>query len=108
MTVGGVPAPRYIQQFAWDYAKYPNRRPLKELVALICGGVTAIDEELKQLGISYSAKQMAELAGCSSQKRRKLDVCRPQRCLDGGDHADVLMSRIPSTSKLFSWQSLSL
>jgi hypothetical protein len=21
MTVGGVPAPRYIQQFAWDYAK---------------------------------------------------------------------------------------
>lgn len=59
MTVGGVPAPRYIQQFAWDYAKYPNRRPLKELVALICGGVTAIDEELKQLGISYSEKMAA-------------------------------------------------
>jgi V-type H+-transporting ATPase subunit C len=56
MTVGGVPAPRYIQQFAWDYAKYPNRRPLKELVSLISGGVSAIDEEMKQLGNSYAEK----------------------------------------------------
>ena len=57
MTVGGVPAPRYIQQFAWDYAKYPNRRPLKELVSLISGGVSAIDEEMKQLGASFAEKQ---------------------------------------------------
>lgn len=67
MTVGGVPAPRYIQQFAWDYAKYPNRRPLKELVSLISGGVTAIDEELKQLGISYAEKQTALL---EAQRRK--------------------------------------
>eukprot|EP00594_Rhizosolenia_setigera_P015742 CAMPEP_0178966008 /NCGR_PEP_ID=MMETSP0789-20121207/16668_1 /TAXON_ID=3005 /ORGANISM="Rhizosolenia setigera, Strain CCMP 1694" /LENGTH=423 /DNA_ID=CAMNT_0020651195 /DNA_START=50 /DNA_END=1321 /DNA_ORIENTATION=- len=59
LTVGGVPAPRYIQQFAWDYAKYPNRRPLKELVSLIGSGVSAIDEELKQLGISYADKQQS-------------------------------------------------
>lgn len=59
LTVGGVPAPRYIQQFAWDYAKYPNRRPLKELVALIGGGVQAVDEELKQLGASFVDKQAA-------------------------------------------------
>merc|ERR1719461_1022723 len=58
-TVGGVPAPRYIQQFAWDYAKYPNRRPLKELVSLISGGVSAIDEELKQLGTSFADKSAA-------------------------------------------------
>ena len=44
LTVGGVPSSRYIQQFAWDYAKYPNRRPLQELVAMIGGSVTAIDE----------------------------------------------------------------
>jgi len=67
LTVGGVPAPRYIQQFAWDYAKYPNRRPLKELVSLIGGGVTAVDEELKQLGISYADKQLA----LQEAKRRK-------------------------------------
>lgn len=59
LTVGGVPAPRYIQQFAWDYAKYPNRRPLKELVALIGGGVSAVDEELKQLGTSFADKSAA-------------------------------------------------
>jgi len=67
LTVGGVPAKRYIQQFAWDYAKYPNRRPLKELVSLISGGVSAIDEELKQLGTSFADK----MAALSDAKRRK-------------------------------------
>lgn len=67
LTVGGVPAKRYIQQFAWDYAKYPNRRPLKELVSLISGGVSAIDEELKQLGTSFADK----MAALAETKRRK-------------------------------------
>ena len=59
LTVGGVPATRYIQQFAWDSAKYPNRRPLKELVQLIAGGASAIEEELKQLTASFGEKQVA-------------------------------------------------
>lgn len=59
LTVGGVPATRYVQQFAWDYAKFPNRRPLKELVSLIASGVAAIDEEMKQLSTSYGDKQAA-------------------------------------------------
>lgn len=59
LSVGGVPASRYIQQFAWDSAKYPNRRPLKELVALISGGAAAIDEELKGLSNSYADKTSA-------------------------------------------------
>lgn len=67
LTVGGVPASRYIQQFAWDYAKYPNRRPLKELVSLIGGGVTAVDEELKQLQVSYADKQQS----LAEAKRKK-------------------------------------
>jgi len=67
LTVGGVPAKRYIQQFSWDYAKYPNRRPLKELVSLISGGVSAIDEELKQLGTSFADKT----AALAEAKRKK-------------------------------------
>mmetsp|Transcript_17952 Transcript_17952/g.28998 ORF Transcript_17952/g.28998 Transcript_17952/m.28998 type:complete len:421 (-) Transcript_17952:1699-2961(-) len=59
LTVGGVPAQRYIQQFAWDSAKYPNRRPLKELVAMIAGGAAGIEEELKQLTASFVDKQAA-------------------------------------------------
>lgn len=59
LTVGGVPAQRYIQQFAWDSAKYPNRRPLKELVSLISGGAAGIEEELKQLSASFADKQQA-------------------------------------------------
>jgi len=73
LTVGGVPAPRYIQQFAWDYAKYPNRRPLKELVSLISGGVSAIDEELKQLTSSYGAK-VAALQDAKNKKGGNLMI----------------------------------
>lgn len=67
LSVGGVPAPRYIQQFAWDSAKYPNRRPLKELVALIAGGAASVEEELKQLTASFGEKMMA----LQDVKRRK-------------------------------------
>jgi len=73
LTVDGVPAKRYIQQFIWDYAKYPNRRPLKELVSLISGGVSAIDEELKQLGTSFADK-MAALADAKRKKGGNLMV----------------------------------
>lgn len=59
LSVGGVPPTRYIQQFAWDSAKYPSRRPLKELVSLIATGAASIEEELKQLSQSYSDKIIA-------------------------------------------------
>jgi V-type H+-transporting ATPase subunit C len=80
LTVGGVPSSRYIQQFAWDYAKYPNRRPLQELVAMIGGSVTAIDEELRQLQQSYLDKQTTLHEG----KRKK------QTNLMAADLNDVL------------------
>jgi V-type H+-transporting ATPase subunit C len=67
LTVGGVPPQRYIQQFAWDSAKYPNRRPLKELVSLIASGASAVEEELKQLSQSYGEKVQA----LQDVKRRK-------------------------------------
>jgi V-type H+-transporting ATPase subunit C len=56
-----------VQQFAWDYAKYPNRRPLKELVMLIATGVSAIDDEMKQLSNSYADRQ----AALQDAKRKK-------------------------------------
>jgi V-type H+-transporting ATPase subunit C len=67
LTVGGVPAKRYIQQFAWDYAKYPNRRPLKELVSLISGGASSIDEELKLMSTAFADK----MAALTDAKRKK-------------------------------------
>ncbi|KAL7425400.1 hypothetical protein ACHAXM_007422 [Skeletonema potamos] len=96
LTVGGVPSTRYIQQFAWDYAKYPNRRPLKELVSLISSGVSAIDEELKQLSSSYADKQ----AALQDAKRKK-----------GGnlttvDLNDVLEEKVVKNLKLFDTEYL--
>ena len=35
LKVGGQPVDRYIANFNWEHAKYPQRRTLPELVALI-------------------------------------------------------------------------
>jgi V-type H+-transporting ATPase subunit C len=96
LSVGGVPAPRYIQQFAWDSAKYPNRRPLKELVQLIAGGAVAVEEELKQLTHSFGDKQIA----LQDVKRRKGGN------LIGGDLNDILNAEIMSKVKVVNSEHL--
>lgn len=37
----------YLQRFAWNEAKYPSRRPLKEIVASIMETVQKLDDDLK-------------------------------------------------------------
>lgn len=96
LTVGGVPAPRYIQQFAWDSAKYPNRRPLKELVSLITGGASAVDEELKQLSQSFADKRQS----LQEVKRRK------QGNLLSADLNDLLTEEIMSKVKITDTEHL--
>lgn len=96
LTVGGVPAPRYIQQFAWDSAKYPSRRPLKELVSLITGGAMAVEEELKQLTQSYADKT----AALQELKRRK------QGNLIGADLNDLLTDEIMRKVKVVDTENL--
>jgi len=96
LSVGGVPTHRYIQQFAWDSAKYPNRRPLKELVALISGGAVAIEEELKQLTQSFGDKT----AALQEVQRRK------QGNLISADLNDLLTEEIMSKVKIVDTEYL--
>ena len=96
LSVGGIPSHRYIQQFAWDSAKYPNRRPLKELVAVITGGAVAIEEELKQLTQSFVDKS----AALQEVTRRK------QGNLLGADLNDVLTEEIMSNVKIVNTEYL--
>lgn len=41
------PALATMQRFAWNEAKYPSRRPLKDLVASIMDTVQKLDDDLK-------------------------------------------------------------
>ncbi len=59
LKVGGQPLDRYIANFNWEHAKYPQRRTLPELVALIQAGTGKIEEELKALSSAYGEKQQA-------------------------------------------------
>ena len=47
MTVEGVPPDTYLERFAWNEAKYPPRRPLKETVAAITETAQKLEDELK-------------------------------------------------------------
>lgn len=40
-------APICAQRFAWNEAKYPSRRPLKDIVASIMDTVQKLDDDLK-------------------------------------------------------------
>ena len=43
----GVPPDTYLERFAWNEAKYPPRRPLKETVAAITETAQKLEDELK-------------------------------------------------------------
>lgn len=67
LKVAGQPLDRYISNFTWEYAKYPQRRTLPELVALVLAGTSKIEEELKSLSQAYTDKVQT----VQSLKRKK-------------------------------------
>ncbi|GMI22648.1 hypothetical protein TeGR_g10551 [Tetraparma gracilis] len=67
LSVAGQSPQAYVQQFAWDYAKFPHRRSLRDLVALVGGGVAAIDDEMRALSMALAEKA----AALNDLKRKK-------------------------------------
>ncbi|CAG9465182.1 unnamed protein product [Pedinophyceae sp. YPF-701] len=47
VMVAGLPVDSYLTRFEWNEAKYPPRRPLKELVEKIVEDVSKVEEEMK-------------------------------------------------------------
>ncbi len=47
VLVEGTSPESYLERFAWDDAKYPPRRPLKETVGAITEVVTQLEDQLK-------------------------------------------------------------
>lgn len=54
VTVEGVKPEKYLQNFTWDEAKYPSRRPPKDTVAAIMETVQKLDEDLKLKSTEFS------------------------------------------------------
>lgn len=55
VLVEGASPESYLERFAWDEAKYPPHRPLKETVAAISETVSLLEDQLKVGGYySYS------------------------------------------------------
>lgn len=54
VTVEGVKPEKYLQNFTWDEAKYPSRRPPKDTVSAIMETVQKLDEDLKLKSTEFS------------------------------------------------------
>jgi V-type H+-transporting ATPase subunit C len=67
LTINGSSIVQHIQQFSWDYAKYPHKRPLRDLVQLVTSGVSSIDEEMRTLQGALLEKTQA----LAEMKRKK-------------------------------------
>lgn len=59
IQVAGVTAGQYVRLFEWDYTKFTVRQRLPALVALIQGGVGKIEEEHRNLSITFQEKNQA-------------------------------------------------
>jgi len=71
LQINGGTADSFVQHFTWDYAKYPHRRSLRDLVNLVTGGVGNIDEEMKSLQLALAET----VSGLNEIKRKKGGSC---------------------------------
>lgn len=67
LLVNSRPVTSYLTSFMWDEAKYPSRKPLKDIVEQMFDSVQAIDDELKVKTVEYQQqKQMYTAANRKS------------------------------------------
>lgn len=57
--VEGMTPEGYLQRFAWNEAKYPSRRPLKDTVAAVTDTIQKLDDDLKVKVTEYSQLKSA-------------------------------------------------
>mmetsp|Transcript_14063 Transcript_14063/g.28725 ORF Transcript_14063/g.28725 Transcript_14063/m.28725 type:complete len:413 (+) Transcript_14063:143-1381(+) len=64
LLVNGSGRDAYVSNFEWDYARFPHRRPLPELVGLIAKTVDDADDELRQLlqGLQEAQSSLTDLS----------------------------------------------
>jgi len=73
ILVAGVPLDSYLTRFEWNEAKYPPRRPLRELLDRIVEDVSKVDEELKQRVSEYQVLR-SQLSGLARKAQGSLAV----------------------------------
>jgi len=59
VTADGRPPQSLLENFAWDEARHPSRRPLRETVERIVEAVGKLEDDLKVRSADYAAKKQA-------------------------------------------------
>ncbi|KAK9839479.1 hypothetical protein WJX81_004823 [Elliptochloris bilobata] len=114
VTVEGVPPDTYLERFAWNEAKYPPRRPLKETVAAITETAQKLEDELKVRMGEYNQLKgqltaLARKAGGSLAVRDLGGILKPGDLVDT-ENLTTLFVVVPVHTKgewLSSYETLS-
>ena len=63
LPVNGGTRDSYVSSFEWDYARFPHRRPLPELVKLVAKGVSEGEDEMRTLlaGLQDAQSKLTDL-----------------------------------------------
>ncbi|PSC71138.1 V-type proton ATPase subunit C [Micractinium conductrix] len=93
----------YLQRFAWNEAKYPSRRPLKEIVASIMDTVQKLDDDLKLKVTEFSQLRSTLQAAARKQQGslavRDLSSLVPPGQLVDTENLTTLLVVVPKAAK---------
>lgn len=93
----------YLQRFAWNEAKYPSRRPLKDIVASIMDTVQKLDDDLKVKVTEFSQLRSTLQAAARKQQGslavRDLSSLVNQRQLVDTENLTTLMVVVSKTAR---------
>ncbi|KAL4424495.1 hypothetical protein ABPG77_006804 [Micractinium sp. CCAP 211/92] len=93
----------YLQRFAWNEAKYPSRRPLKEIVASIMETVQKLDDDLKVKVTEFSQLRSTLQAAARKQQGslavRDLSGLVPPGQLVDTENLTTLLVVVPKSAR---------
>jgi V-type H+-transporting ATPase subunit C len=100
--VEGMTPEAYLQRFAWNEAKYPSRRLLRETVAAVSETVQKLEDDLKVKASEYNqlrtTLQAAARKSAGSLAVRDLsELMRPEHVVET-DNLTTLLVVVPKTS----------
>mmetsp|Transcript_7242 Transcript_7242/g.11381 ORF Transcript_7242/g.11381 Transcript_7242/m.11381 type:complete len:373 (-) Transcript_7242:2780-3898(-) len=88
LTVDGVSAGRFLTDFAWDEAKHPARRPLRETVDKLQESVAKVDDEFKLKTSEYTSVK-SQLNGLTRKAAGSLATRDLGELVQGADLVDT-------------------
>lgn len=108
LTVDGKPVHTFLTKFQWDEARYPQRRPLQEIVNKLNENVGSLEDDLKVRTNEFSqlkthAQQIKRRATGSLAVRDVSDLVSDNDVVQDSEYMTTLLVAVPKSSSRQWW-----